>query len=98
MAKPVVLVGGGEAAEIVRESDAGIVVEPGDIRGLSAALELLRSRTDLCRGFGENGRRAVLNRYDRAQIARNFIEFLEDDLRKSNSTYETKVPVVLNHE
>ena len=98
MAKPVVLVGGGEAAEIVRESDAGIVVEPGDIRGLSAALELLRSRTDLCRRLGENGRRAVLNRYDRAQIARSFIEFLEDDLRNSNSTYETKVPVVLNHE
>ncbi len=98
MAKPVVLVGEGEAADIVRESDAGIVVEPGDIRGLAAALELLRSRPDLCRRFGKNGRRAVLNRYDRAQIARNFIGFLEDDLRNSNSPCQAKVPSVLSHE
>ena len=98
MAKPLVLVGGGEAADIVRESDAGIVVEPGDIQGLAAALALLRSRPDLCRRLGENGRLAVLNRYDRAVIARNFIEFLENDLRSSNSTLQTEVPSVLSHE
>jgi colanic acid biosynthesis glycosyl transferase WcaI len=98
MAKPVVLVGAGEAADIVRESDAGIVVEPGDIAGLAAALQLLRSRPDLCRRLGENGRRAVLNRYDRAQIARSFIEFLENDLRNSNSTSQAEVPSVLSHE
>jgi colanic acid biosynthesis glycosyl transferase WcaI len=97
MAKPVVLLAGGEAAEIVRESDAGIVVEPGDIQGLAAALQLLRSQPDLRRRMGENGRRAILSRYDRAQIARNFMEFLEDDLRNSNSPCQTQ-SVVLNHE
>ena len=97
MAKPVVLLARGEAAEIVRESEAGIVVEPGDIKGLAAALQLLRSHPDLRKRLGENGRRAVLGRYDRAQIARAFMEFLEDDLRNSNSACQAQ-PVVLNHE
>ncbi|MBV8053477.1 MAG: glycosyltransferase family 4 protein, partial [Acidobacteriaceae bacterium] len=60
MAKPVILVGTGEAAEIVRDSDCGIVVAPGDAQSLAAALRTLRANPDLCRRLGENGRRAVL--------------------------------------
>ena len=85
MAKPVVLVGAGEGAEIVRESECGIVVAPGDVRGLAEGLQALRLNPDLCRRLGENGRRAVLNRYDRTQIAHKFVQFLENDMRNTNS-------------
>jgi len=96
MAKPVLLLGAGEAAEIVRESDCGIVVQPGDSQALIAALQILRSNPDLRHCLGQNGRRAIVSRYNRAQIARNFIQFLEDDMRASSSQYESKPTAVLN--
>lgn len=79
--RPVVLVAEGEAADIVRRHEAGIVVEPRDIRGLTAALQTLAGNPDLRRRLGENGRRAAEESYDRATIARQFIATLEGALR-----------------
>jgi glycosyltransferase involved in cell wall biosynthesis len=78
--RPVVLVATGEAAEIVREHRAGIVVEPGDIGGLAQALRTLRDFPELRAELGANGRRAVERHFDRGEIARRFITFLEAEL------------------
>jgi glycosyltransferase involved in cell wall biosynthesis len=78
--RPVVLVATGEAATIVREHRAGLVVEPGDIAGLADALRTLRDNPALRAELGANGRRAALRHFDRAEIARRFIAMLETTL------------------
>lgn len=78
--RPVILVAEGEAAEIVDEHAAGIVVRPGDIRALIEALRALRDQPSLRRRLGENGRRAAERYFDRSQIAGRFIEHLEANL------------------
>jgi glycosyltransferase involved in cell wall biosynthesis len=75
--RPVVLVASGEAAAIVREHNAGLVVEPGDVAGLAAALRRLRDDPVLRRALGENGRRAAVEFFDRAGIAARFIAVLQ---------------------
>ena len=78
--RPVVLVADGEAAEIVREHQAGLVVKPGDVSGLVQALLSLCSQSSLRETLGLNGRRAVELSFDRAQIAARFIKHLEKSL------------------
>src|SRR4029453_10232170 len=51
--KPVILIARGEAADIVRENRAGIVVGPGQIESLVEAVRLFRNRPALRRAFGE---------------------------------------------
>lgn len=77
--RPVVLVATGEAAAIVEQHRAGIVVAPNDIAGLTAALRALRDQPALRRELGENGRRAAERCFDRVAIARAFIDRLERD-------------------
>ena len=79
-ARPVILVAEGEAAEIVREYQAGIVVRPGDTSGLLRALSTLGSQPALRQRFGANGRRAAELSFDREQIAARFINHLENHL------------------
>lgn len=76
-AKPIVLIASGEAADIVLENNAGLVVDPGDIAGLVSALKTLYADPDQCRMLGENGRNAALEKFDRSLIANRFIDYLE---------------------
>jgi glycosyltransferase involved in cell wall biosynthesis len=75
--RPVVLVADGEAADIVRETNAGIVIRPGDINGLVQAIRRLRDQPGLRHELGENGRRATEDRFDSTKIAERFIDHLE---------------------
>lgn len=75
--RPVVLAAGGEAASIVRQHRAGIVVDPGDVSGLAQAVRTLQNRPDLRRELGANARRAAEHLFDRAKIVGRFIEYLE---------------------
>jgi len=75
--RPVVLVAEGEAARIVLDHDAGMVVAPGDVAGLAHALQTLSSNAALRSRFGANGRAAAVRFFDRSYIAGEFIEFLE---------------------
>lgn len=74
---PVILVASGEPADILNRAQAGIVVEPGDVAGLARAVETLQGNPQLCRQYGENGRRAALEHYNRDKIAAAFIARLE---------------------
>jgi glycosyltransferase involved in cell wall biosynthesis len=77
---PVVLVAEGEAAQIVHESQAGIVVRPGDIEGLTSALRQLVENPSQRRQMGARGREAAVARFDCQAIADAFIDFLEERL------------------
>lgn len=78
--RPVVLMAGGEAADVVRRSDSGIVVDPGDIDGIAQALLRLRGESQLAKRLGENGRKTALQIFDRNHIAERFIQYLEAEL------------------
>ena len=78
--RPVVLVAGGEAAEIVRENKAGIIVDPGDVAGLAQAMLTLRERSGLRHELGANGRRLVEQIFDRKEIVTRFIDYMEENL------------------
>ncbi len=78
--RPVILVAQGEAAEIVRRHEAGIVVEPGDIQALVQSFTLLRDNPELRFRMGANGRAAVRVHFNRELIASRFINHLENNL------------------
>jgi glycosyltransferase involved in cell wall biosynthesis len=81
--RPVVLVASGEAAQIVRKYQAGIVVEPGDGAGLVQALRTLSEQPNLRKEMGENGRRAAEQHFDRTKIVARFIDYLEANLQSN---------------
>ena len=82
-ARPVVLVTEGEPARIVRDTDAGLVVPPGNPGALAGALAQLAADPELRTRLGGNGRAAVLERYDRVAIGDRFVRFLEEDLARN---------------
>ncbi|MCA9500642.1 MAG: glycosyltransferase family 4 protein [Nitrospira sp.] len=75
--RPVILIAGGEAAEIVRDHQTGMVVEPGDVASLVQAIRTLYAQPDLRKTLGENGRRVAEQYFDRTTIAGRFIDHLE---------------------
>jgi colanic acid biosynthesis glycosyl transferase WcaI len=74
---PVLLVADGEAANIVSEAGAGVVVEPGNVAGLADALAGLAGDPEGRRRMGRAGRVAALRDFDRRNIADGFIRYLE---------------------
>jgi glycosyltransferase involved in cell wall biosynthesis len=74
---PVILMADGEAAEIVRETQAGVIVSPGDVVGLAAALRDLVEHPEKRVQMGTYGRQAAVARFDRQWIADEFIRLLE---------------------
>src|SRR6266566_1354795 len=79
--RPVVLVAGGEPAAFVREHRVGIVVAPGDARGLVEALRTLSADAVLRQELGANGRRTAERLFDKLDIDNAFIEYLEHNQR-----------------
>jgi colanic acid biosynthesis glycosyl transferase WcaI len=77
-ARPVIYVAEGEGAEVVRESDAGLVVQTGDAQGIADAVRALMDAPEERARLGLNGRRAAEGRFDRATIANRFIDLLEN--------------------
>ncbi len=75
--RPVVLMVEGEAARVVHEHQAGLVVAPGDAKGLAEALRRLVGDPALRERLGRNGRAAVERHFDRRRIGAEFVQFLE---------------------
>lgn len=59
----------GVIREVVEENHAGIFVPPGDAQALADAVVRLKSDPESCRLMGENGRKAVKEKYSRDQAA-----------------------------
>jgi glycosyltransferase involved in cell wall biosynthesis len=74
---PVILAASGEAADIVRKADAGLVVQPGDAAQLADALDTLARNRALRERLGANGWRAAVEHYDRRVAVNGFIDYLE---------------------
>jgi glycosyltransferase involved in cell wall biosynthesis len=77
---PVLLVAAGEAATIVTQCGAGVVVAPGDIDGIVAAVRGLAGDAMARDTMGRAGRRAAVEQYDRYKIVDGLAEVLEESL------------------
>jgi glycosyltransferase involved in cell wall biosynthesis len=78
--RPTLLLASGEPADLVRRHQAGLVVNPGDIEGLSEAIRKLQKSRELRQVYGENGRQAAECYFDRRVIVDRFLDHLEEHL------------------
>lgn len=82
MAKPVVASRLGQIAEVIRDTENGLLVEPGDANALARAIETLAQDESLRKRLGAAGRQTVVERYTwRHNAARVF-----DAMRSEGST------------
>jgi len=77
MEKPILLGFEGDARAMLLEADCGIAFEPGNDAELAAAV--VRLADDRAEGarLGANGRRYVLERFERRRLAHEYLEILE---------------------
>ncbi|MEW6348560.1 MAG: glycosyltransferase family 4 protein [Thermodesulfobacteriota bacterium] len=82
MERPVLGLLQGEAAEILRDAQAGVVVPPEDAsRAAEAILELSRN-PQRCTDMGRRGRELVIQRYSRRSLALKYLRVLEESVRQ----------------
>jgi glycosyltransferase involved in cell wall biosynthesis len=74
--KPILMSAAGEAANLIREADGGIVIPPETPEALAKAIEQLSANPELCKRLGENGRRFVAEYFDRDRLAQRFEKLL----------------------
>jgi len=72
MRRPIILGVAGESAELLRESEAGIVIEPESIEQMRNAILRLAQSQQLRIELGENGRGYVEANFDRTVLADRF--------------------------
>ena len=75
-ARPVILAVDGQAREIMEAGQAGIYVEPEDVRQLVEAVQQLAANPQLGRDLGQNGRAHIVKYFSRQQTARDYLEIL----------------------
>lgn len=62
-AKPVIYVGEGEGARVMRESGGGIVIPPEDPERLAKTILELIANPEQCQAMGQRGRNYVIKHY-----------------------------------
>jgi glycosyltransferase involved in cell wall biosynthesis len=77
MERPILLGFEGEARAMMEAADCGLAFEPEDDAGLAAAAVRLAGDPAECRRLGANGRRFVLEHYDRRTLAQDYLAILE---------------------
>ena len=78
MERPILLGFEGEARAMLEEADCGIAFEPSNDEALVAAAEQLAAASpEERRRLGENGRRYVLEHFDRRKLAHDYLAILE---------------------
>jgi len=79
MARPLILGVEGEARRLfIDEGKAGLFVEPENPAQLVSAVKKLLDNRELGRQLGRNGRKFVLEKFDRRIIAAQFFEFIKE--------------------
>jgi len=70
---PVIATRAGGMVEIVRDGETGLLVEPGDIKGLADAIVRLLSDVQLCRRLGKGGKATVAKHYAWEVVTRSLL-------------------------
>ena len=69
--------------EIVTSAECGINVDPGDPSAIHRAIETLLKDDEQCRKFGENGQRAVIEKYNWEQEGNKLVQFYKTTIARS---------------
>ena len=77
MAKPIILGVEGESADLLRAAKAGICIEPEQVEDLVVRVVELSQNPERCQQMGRNGRRYVMEHFDRIVLARKLAFVLE---------------------
>jgi glycosyltransferase involved in cell wall biosynthesis len=83
MEKPIVLGVEGESAELLQVAQAGLCIGPEDADQLVARVLALSNDRELCQRLGRNGRRFVIEHFDRIVLARKLASVIEMACRRS---------------
>lgn len=75
---PVICQIDGVIREVVEENRAGVYAEPGDPHALAGAVLQLAGDRESARKMGENGRKAIAEKFSRDQAARKLEEIFEN--------------------
>ncbi|MFH1054673.1 MAG: glycosyltransferase family 4 protein [Candidatus Altiarchaeota archaeon] len=81
MKKAVVAYATGGIPEIVRHLETGILVEKGDVSGLSEGMLRLLGDPELSRRLGENGRQLVISEYSPQKLAERYMAMYQELVR-----------------
>ena len=76
---PILFIGAGEPANIVKNSHCGIVSKPDDIESMYNGLKKILSDKSISQKMGKSGRQSVLKNYNRKEILNNFEKFLRSE-------------------
>ena len=85
MERPVILGVDGESRELLQDAEAGVYVEPENAEALAAAVAGLAADRAGSAAMGKRGRRFVEEHFDRAVLARRYLEQLIP-LREARAT------------
>jgi glycosyltransferase involved in cell wall biosynthesis len=75
--RPLIFVGRGEAARLIHDAGAGIVVSPGDPEALAAAVLELTGNPGLADCLGQRGRTYVENHLQWSKLIGDWVKKLE---------------------
>ncbi len=75
--KPILMAAGGASEDLVREAEAGIVVEPENAPALARAVEQMRQLpAEQLNEMGENGRRFLIENLTKREVVARYIDLL----------------------
>jgi colanic acid biosynthesis glycosyl transferase WcaI len=75
--KPILMAAGGASEDLIREANAGIVVEPENAPALAEAIEKIRLMPpDALNELGDNGRRFLLENLSKREVVARYIDLL----------------------
>ena len=83
--KPLLFVGKGESARLVKSSQGGMVVPPGNPQQLADTILHLARNTELCALLGENGRRFAEDHLDWSLLVSRWLRQLTSEQTPQNS-------------
>lgn len=80
-ARPVIIGVEGFAKDFVEKAEAGIAMEPENVKDLIQALLKMKSDPKLCQTLGNNAHQNICSKYNRDQQAKDYIVILENVLK-----------------
>ena len=75
-ARPVIVAIDGVTRKLVEDAKAGMYVEPENAEDFAKAVLILKEKPQLCNDYGENGLNFVKQNFDRAVLARWYLDIL----------------------
>jgi len=81
---PVVATRVGDVPAVVKDNETGLLIEPGDEKGIKESLVYLLKNPEIARDMGEMGCKKVKEHYSSKKMAREYIDIYNEALESKN--------------